>query len=142
MKCLVHINDFIVKENNDIYDFLERMFPTIKDLYYRLYFLQTFLSGATTNEEIKKINEDIKRKLEILEIPEYIVFIEKNGKYTEPIGGTTFNLVDKHLIKEIDDKEMIEKLMDSNNDNYYNFYRTIVPRFKEVITVNKKKIKK
>ena len=123
MKCLVHINDFIVKENNDIYDFLERMFPTIKDLYYRLYFLQTFLSGATTNEEIKKINEDIKRKLEILEIPEYIVFIEKNGKYTEPIGGTTFNLVDKH-------------------DNYYNFYRTIVPRFKEVITVNKKKIKK
>lgn len=140
MKCLVHINNFVVKENNDIYDFLDRMFPTIKELYYRLYFLQKFLNSSIKEDEINKVNEEINKKLSMLDIPEYIVFIEKDGEYTEPISGTTFKLIEKHLIKEIDEKEMLDNLLRVNKP-HYDFLRVVLPKFKKIVSNQKEKIK-
>ena len=109
MRYLVWINDLVVIENNEEYDFLNEMYPKIKDKYNIMWAIKNKAkrpSNDITRNRIDKINEEIDQELEILGMNKYILFVKKDGKFIEPVSGIEFNISKKSLnLREASEEE-------------------------------------
>ena len=78
MRYLIWINDLVVIENNEEYDFLDEMYPEIKDKYNIMWAIKNKAERPINDKirnKIDKIQKEIETKLEILGIDNYILFI-------------------------------------------------------------------
>lgn len=109
MRYLVWINDLVVIENNEEYDFLNEMYPKIKDKYNIMWAIKNKAKrpiNDITRNRIDKINEEIDQELEILGMNKYILFVKKDGKFIEPVSGIEFNISKKSLnLREASEEE-------------------------------------
>ena len=109
MRYLVWINDLVVIENNEEYDFLNEMYPKIKDKYNIMWAIKNKAKrpiNDITRNRIDKINEEIDQELEILGMNKYNLFVKKDGKFIEPVSGIEFNISKKSLnLREASEEE-------------------------------------
>lgn len=109
MRYLVWINDLVVIENNEEYDFLDEMYPEIKDKYNIMWAIKNKAErpiNDITRNRIDKINEEIEQELKILGMNKYILFVKKDGIFIEPVSGIEFNISKKSLnLREASEEE-------------------------------------
>lgn len=144
MKYLIWINDFIVKENEDEYDFLYEMYPEIKELYNKIWFIRNYSKIPLTNKQINtiyRLENQIKMKLEILGMPEYILLISENEKLIEPISGIELNITKKSLNLRDIEEEVERRYIDQLNIKTVNFLNDKLFEFKKEIKNKKEYVK-
>lgn len=136
MRYLIWINDLVVIENNEEYDFLDEMYPEIKDKYNIMWVIKNKAEKPINDNirnRIDKINEDIDNKLKILGINKYILFVEKDNKYIEPISGVEFTISKKSLhLKEASEEEQQRYINRLTRENV-KFLNNKMPEFKNNI---------
>lgn len=102
---LLWINNIIIEYDDEEYDFLNEMYPEIKQLYNILWYFKRSKKTPYNQIILNKINRiknDISIKLQILGIPEYIIVIKEDDTYIEPISGEKLNIVNNSLkLREI-----------------------------------------
>ena len=111
---LIWINEFIINRNGIEYDFLQEMFPSIKELYNLRKEIMNSKETHLNKEELHKVyNIDLKIKEELKNnfIPEYILIKEKQNTLNEPISGINLDIPKKILL-----------LRKIENDNIINLY--------------------
>ena len=131
----INTNDITVKQDSITYNLISELYPQIKELYYRLWFLNNI---ASLSDEVKRIKieqteSEIRKKLLIYGIPAEMVFIQKDNDYVEPISNIQFYFKKSSNFTEVSDKYRIKYI----NDNQKNkFLEKQLPKFKK-LTMNK-----
>ena len=144
MYYLLHINNFLVKNEKEEYDFLYEMYQPIKELYLKVWYLKNISSSKNKNEQINQLNEKIKNKLQIYNIPEYIILRKEDNEYVEPISNISFNLSNLAIKQEFNKKDaekFINKLKQFEEENNSSFFKNDLFKFNEIIKNSKEKIK-
>ncbi|MBP3461348.1 MAG: hypothetical protein J6K21_02950 [Bacilli bacterium] len=137
------INNLIIEKDGIEYDFLYEMYPEIKQLYNNLWYIKNNSKkpfNKITQKRIEKINKEIKIKLKVYGIPEYILLLKSKDKYIEPVSETKLNIVNKYIkLRKVGimvEKEYINNL----NIENVNFLNEKLPLF--INQIEKEKIKK
>lgn len=142
MSYLVWINNLVVVENNEEYDFLDEMYPEIKNQYNFIWKIKNQSSRPIEEDirlKINKIKDNIDIKLNILGINEHILFVKKGDTFIEPISGEEFNISNKSLkLKEASEEEVTRYTSELTNENII-FLKTKIPQFKENINSYQKR---
>ena len=133
MNYIIKTNDITVIQDKIVYNLLAEFYPTIKEKYYYLWFLQNIasLSSEVKEKKIKRIQKEIAKKFSLYNIPKEILFFEnKDGSYYEPITKTKYNLYKPKSFKKTSDKYAAKYICD-NEDNY--FFKETMPKFKKLV---------
>lgn len=135
MDYILWINEIVVRNNDEEYDFLEEMYPEIKELYNQVWYLQHLSTIIDENKrnKINKIKETIQKKLAIYQIPEYILFKKENDIYIEPNSNEKFNIVTKAIHLRKAEEENVNEYLNNLKDSDINFLKEKMPLFNEVI---------
>lgn len=139
MEYILWINDLIIKENDEEYDFLNEMYPEIKELYNKVWYLQHNSSNINIFNKIDKINSiknEIRNQLKIYGIPEYILFKKEEDSFVEPVSKTSFNIVTKHIHLRKAEEEIVLDYMKNLKMEDVKFLKEKMPLFKEQIKNN------
>lgn len=143
MSYLLWINNIIVKENNEEYDFLNEMYPEIKDKYNMMWAIRNKAEkpmSPSVRNKIKKIQEEINTSLKILGAKEHILFVTKEDKLVEPISGIEFDINKNSLhLKEATEEEAKRYVENLSNENI-KFLSSKMPQFKKNIQILDKKV--
>lgn len=142
MNYLLWINDIIVIENEEEYDFLNEMYPEIKDKFNLLWSIKNKAEKPMSEKvrnKISKINEEIERNFQILGIQDHILFKEEDGKFIEPVSGEEFNISKKSLNLRKSSDEEVERYIDSLTNENVEFLNVRMKQFKENITKQPKR---
>lgn len=134
MNYLIDIDNIVTKENEKIYDFLLEMYPDIKQLYYKLWFLENIYKANKIVKEyhIRRINEEIDDKLKLYNIPKKILFLKNNREFLEPVTGTTFNLIKITKKYKINEEQASQYRLNVNKD----YLNEVIPKYKKKILTN------
>ncbi|MBE6159891.1 MAG: hypothetical protein E7157_02465 [Lactobacillales bacterium] len=143
MNYLLWINDMVVIENGEEYDFLYEMYPEIKDEFSLIWSItnkaEKPISGIA-KEKIDKINSDIERQFQILGAPTYILFKQQGHKLVEPFSEVEFTISPKCLNLRLASIEEVERYTDELTEENREFLRTKLTQFKQK-TIKKPKRK-
>ena len=136
MSYLVWINNLVVIENGEEYDFLDEMYPEIKNQFNTIWKLKNKASipiDEDTRLKINRIQDDIDNKLKILGVNNHILFIRKDNVFVDPVSGEEFNITKKSLkLKEASDEEISRYISGLTNENTV-FLKTKIPELKQKI---------
>lgn len=134
MNYLLWINDMVVIENGQEYDFLYEMYPEIKNEFSLIWAItnkaEKPISGIA-KEKIDKINSDIERQFQILGAPQYILFKQQGDKLVEPISEVEFTISPKSLNLRLASIEEVERYTDELTEENREFLRTKLIQFKQ-----------
>lgn len=136
MSYLVWINNLVVIEKGEEYDFLDEMYPEIKNQFNTMWKIKN-RAPRPINEEtrikINRIQDDIDNKLNILGVNNHILFLKKDNMFIDPISGEEFNISKNSLkLKEASDEEISRYISGLTNENTV-FLKTKMPEFKQKI---------
>lgn len=136
MRYLIWINDLVVIENNEEYDFLDEMYPEIKDKYNIMWAIKNKAErpiNYNIRNKIDKMKKEIETKLEILGIRKYILFIKKGDKFIEPVSGVEFNISKKSLNLRDASEEEEQRYINGLTQKNVEFLNNKMPEFKNNI---------
>ena len=136
MSYLVWINNLVVIENGEEYDFLDEMYPEIKNQFNTMWKIKNRASlpiDEDTRLKISRIQDDIDNKLNILGVNNHILFIKKDNMFIDPISGEEFDITKNSLkLKEASEEEITRYISELTNENTV-FLKTKIPEFKQKI---------
>lgn len=142
MSYLVWINNLVVIEKGEEYDFLDEMYPEIKNQYNIMWALKNNSQKPIEEDTRKKINRiqtDIENKLNILGINDRILFIQKDDIFVEPISGEEFILSKKSLnLRKASEEERTRYIAELTTNNT-SFLKSKMTEFKENINSYQKR---
>jgi len=142
MSYLVWINNLVIVDNGEEYDFLDEMYPEIKNQYNIIWALKNKASKPIeedTRMKINRIQDDIDTKLNILGVNDRILFIQKDDIFVEPISGEEFNLSKKSLqLREASEEERTRYIAELTTNNT-SFLKSKMTEFKENISSYQKR---
>lgn len=137
MSYLVWINNLVVIENGEEYDFLDEMYPEIKNQFNTMWKIKNRAPKPIEDDirlKISRIQDDIDNKLNILGVNNHILFIKKDNMFIDPISGEEFDITKNSLkLKEASEEEITRYISGLTNENTV-FLKTKMPEFKQKIT--------
>lgn len=142
MRYLIWINDLVVIENNEEYDFLDEMYPEIKDKYIIMWAIKNAAKKPINDNirnKIDKIQKEIETKLEMLGIDNYILFIKRDNKFIEPVSGVEFDISKKSLHLREASEEEEQRYINGLTKKNIEFLNNKMPYFKNSINSYQKR---
>lgn len=133
MEYILWINDLIIKENEEEYDYLNEMYPEIKQLYNKMWYLQHNSRNINKTDKINKIREEINNQLKIYGIPEYILFKKEDDLFVEPVSKTKYNIVTKSIHLRKAEEELVLDYMENLKISDIKFLKEEFPKINETI---------